>query len=120
MGESCWHSGVFSISAVSVPTGVKRIRTQILPAPSAEDASTAGMPQPCDAHAVADVEFVAGILPERHDLGHHLVPGDHALPVHRQIPFGDMQIGATHAAGAYRDEEFTGRGRRDWYRHALQ
>ena len=42
------------------------------------------------------------------DLAHHLVTGRHPGSMHRQIPLGDMQIGAAHPARPHADPDLTG------------
>src|SRR5206468_2554461 len=84
----------------------------LLPA-DAELALPAGVPQPGDADAVTDRELVAGIRADLGDFPDDLVARDHVRPMCRQVPLGDVQIGAAHTAGVHGDQEFTG----TWPRH---
>src|SRR5207249_9810834 len=106
-------SGEFGVSAVGAPAGVAGLGATILLPADAELALPAGVPQPGDADAVTDRELVAGIRADLGDFADHLVARDHVRPMYRQVPLGDVQIGAAHTAGVHGDQEFT----RTWPRY---
>ena len=118
--ESGWDGGEFGVAAVGVPAGVAGLGTEILLPAHTELALPAGMPQPRDTDTIADLELAAGARALRDDLANDLVSGRDGGPVHRQVAFGDVQVGAAHAAGVHGDKQLavTGPGHFDGY--ALQ
>ena len=120
MSESRWHRCEFGIAAVGVPTGVARLRAEVLLSADAELAHPTGVSQPGDSDAITDAELAAGVLAQRDDFADDLVSRYHVGPVYGQIPFGDVQIGAAHTARLYGDEQLTGRGRRHGHGDPLQ
>ena len=109
--ESGWDRGEFGVAAVGVPAGVARLRAEILLAAHTELALPAGMAQPGDADTIADLEIAAGVRAHRDDLANDFVSGHDGGPVHRQVAFGDVQVGAAHAAGVHGDKELAVPGR---------
>ena len=105
--ESRWNRGEFGVTPVGVPTGVARLRAQVLLSTNAELAYPAGMAQPCDADTITDPELAVGVRSQRNDLTNDLVPRYDVLSVNRQIPLSDMQIRAAHTTCVYSDEELT-------------
>lgn len=115
-GESVGERGrdgrVLGVAAVRVPAGVLGGRAEVLRPAPAVDTGTVRATQPGHTHPVTEGETAHGRSGPGHH-AHHLVPGRHPGPVHRQIPLGDMQIGPAHPARAHTHEEFVGAGHRD-------
>ncbi len=105
MGESCRDGGEFSVAAVGVPAGVAGFRAQVFVAAPTVLTHPAGVPQPGDPDPVADAELVAGIGANFDNLPDDLVSGRHMLPVYREVPLGDVQVGTAHAARAHGNQQ---------------
>lgn len=58
-------------------------------------------------------EFVAGLRSDRNHLADDFVAGRHMCPVHRQVTFGDVQVGAAHPAGTDSDQHLVVQWRAD-------
>ena len=65
------------------------------------------MAQPRDADAITDGELAVGVRTQRDDFADDLVARYHVGSVNGQIPFGDMQIRAAHAACPHGDQELS-------------
>src|SRR5690606_10265107 len=83
-GEGRRYGDELGVPAVLVPSGVSRIRTEVLVAPATVAALPAGRAQPGHAHAVADGKALDR-LPRPMDHTDHLVPRDDTHPVDGEI-----------------------------------
>ncbi len=72
--------------------------------------SPTGVAQPRDADAITDAELAVGVRAQRDDFADDLVPRYDVGPVNGQIPLGDMQIRAAHAACLHGDQELARSG----------
>jgi len=98
VGVGLVDHGVLGVAAVGVPAGEAGIGAEVLGSPAAPPAPAAGAAQPGDTGPLPEGE-AAGTLPPGVDHADDLVAGNDPGPAGGQIPFGQVQVGAAHAAG---------------------
>src|SRR5262249_15361323 len=94
------RNGELRVSAVGVPAGVARSRTEVLRAPAALHAPPAGAAQPRPPDPVTAGEppdAIAGVGALTDDL----VPRYHTGQPRREVPLSHVQVRTAHAAGAH-------------------
>jgi hypothetical protein len=101
------NGGELGVPTVSVPTGERRVRAEVLLPPAAPAAAAAGAPQPRDADAVPRCE-AGRALTERVDDPDDLVPRHGAATAWEQIAFGQVQVGPADAARRDPHPDLTG------------
>ena len=98
---------VLGVAAVAIPAGEGRGRAEVLAALPAPRARSVGAGEPRDPRPVADAP-ARGSGAELLDVAHDLVPGNHGQASRREIALGQLQVGATDAAGGDAQQQLSG------------
>ncbi len=107
VGERRRDDGVLGEAPVHVPTGVARLGAEVLGARAAPGAMAAGTAQPSDPHAVAVTETVL-VRPAGDHPADDLVSRHGAGPARGEVPFGEVKVGAAHAARGHPQQHVPG------------
>src|SRR5262249_31909793 len=99
--------GVFGVAPVMIPSREARIRTQVLATAHAIDAGSASLAQPCDSNP-RSLRKPRGAHTALFDNAHNLVSGNPPRKPRREISFGDVKVGAAHAAGTNSNQNLAG------------
>ena len=99
VGVALVDDQVLGVAAVEVPAREQRIDAQVLAAGAAEGADPARAGQPGHPDAIADAE-PGGAVTRDVDGPHRLVARHHLGVLRRQVPLGQVEVGAADAAHA--------------------
>src|SRR5208283_5264803 len=100
--ESRIRKGCGRVAAVARVAGEQRPVTQVLALHQTVRADTAGVPQPRNTDALAELEPLDA-PPERIDAADDLMPRDDGYMRLGQFAIDHVQVGAAHPAGAHLD-----------------
>ncbi len=102
---------ILGIAAVDVPAGEEGRDAEILAIAPAEPTHAARAREPRHADAVAERETTRAVT-QLLDGPDGFVTGHDVAPLRRQVAFGEVQVGAAHAARMHAHSHLTGSGHR--------